>query len=94
MINILKERLLDGMEIKKVKEWKSKYDITFLIHGEQIKAELTRYCALGYENSVVDSVMFNVMAKSALLREDIEEAKMWLDKDLRRCVGMGENENP
>lgn len=85
MINILKERLLDGMEIKKVKEWKSKYDVTFSVHGQEIKAELTRYCGIGYENSVVDSVMFNVMVKSALLRGDIEEAKMWLDKDLRRC---------
>lgn len=84
MLNTLKERLLDGMEIKKVKEWKSKYDITFLINGKEVKVELTRYCALGYENSVVDSVMFNAMARVALERGDFEEAKMWLDRDLHR----------
>ena len=84
MLNVLKERLLDGMEIKKVKEWKSKYDITFLINGKEIKTELTRYCALGYEKSAVDSVMFNAMAKAAFIRGDMEEAKMWLDMDLHR----------
>ena len=90
MINILKARLLPGMEIKKVKEWKSKYDITFLINGKEVKAELTRYCALGYENSVVDSVMFNTMARVALARGDIEEAKMWLDRDLKRLDARSE----
>lgn len=90
MLTVLKERLLDGMEIKKVKEWKSKYDITFLINGKEVKTELTKYCARGYENSVVDSVMFLVMAKVALDRGDIEEARMWLDKDLRRIDARSE----
>ena len=84
MLAVLKERLLDEMEIKKVKEWKSKYDITFLINGTEVKTELTKYCALGYENSVVDSVMFSTMARCALNRGDIEEAKMWLDRDIKR----------
>lgn len=84
MLKILEKRLLDGMEIKKVKEWKSKYDITFLINGKEVKSELTRYCALGYENSVVDSVMFNAMARAAFDRGDIEDAKRWLDRDSHR----------
>ena len=90
MLTVLKERLLDGMEIKKVKEWKSKYDITFLINGTEVKTELTRYCALGYENSVVDSVMFNAMVRAAFNRGDIEEAKMWLDRDLKRLDARSE----
>ena len=90
MLNVLKARLLEGMEIKKVKEWKSKYDITFLINGKEVKAELTRYCALGYENSVVDSLMFNTMARVALDSGDIEAAKMWLDKDLLRLDARSE----
>ena len=90
MLNVLKARLLEGMEIKKVKEWKSKYDITFLINGKEVKAELTRYCAFGYENSVVDSFMFNTMARVALDSGDIEAAKMWLDKDLHRLDARSE----
>lgn len=90
MLKILKERLIPGMEIKKVKEWKSKYDITFLINGQEVKTELTRYCALGYENSVVDSLMFTTMARAALNRGDIEEAKKWLDRDLHRLDARSE----
>ena len=80
MLNILKERLLDGMEIKKVKEWKSKYDVTFLIDGKEVKVELTKYCALGYENYAVDSVMFFAMAKSEMDKGNMQSAKMWMDK--------------
>ena len=37
MLNTLKERLPEGLEINKVKEKPSKYEITFMIDGKEIK---------------------------------------------------------
>ena len=80
MLNTLKERLLDGMEIKKVKEKPSKYEITFLVEGAEYKSELPKTCAPGAQNKVADHTMFNVMCAVALKRGDVESAKMWLNK--------------
>lgn len=84
MLNTLKERLLDGMEIKKVKEKPSKYEITFLIDGKDIKEELPKTCTPGMQNRVADWTIFNAMAKNAIVNGDIETAKIWVDKILTR----------
>ena len=47
MLNTLKARLPEGLEIKKVKEKPSKYEITFLIDGRDIKEELPKTCTPG-----------------------------------------------
>lgn len=82
MLNVLKERLLEGMEIKKAKEKPSKYEITFLIKGKEVKGEIPKTCTPGMQYKVADHTIFNVMAKSAFDMGNIEEAKMWLDKML------------
>ena len=80
MLNTLKERLLDGMEIKSVKEKRSKYEITFLISGGEIKTELPKTCTPGMQYKVVDHTIFNVMCKAAIEKGDYQAAKGWLDK--------------
>lgn len=80
MLNTLKERLPDGMEIKKVKEKPSKYEITFLIDGKDIKSELPKTCTPSMQNRVADHTIINAMAMNALKKGDMETAKKWLDK--------------
>ena len=83
MLTVLKERLLDGMEIVKAKEKLSKYEITFLIKGVEVKTEIPKTCTPGMQNRVVDQSIFGAMAESAFKHGDIEEAGKWLDKILR-----------
>lgn len=80
MLNTLKERLLDGMEIKKVKEKPSKYEITFLVDGIEYKSELPKTCCPGMQDRVADHAMFNVMCAVAIKKGDMAAAGMWLDK--------------
>ena len=80
MLNTLKERLPEGMEIQKVKEKPSKYEITFAIDGKGITGELPKTCAVGCQNRVVDLTIFNVMARNAINNGDLETGRMWLDK--------------
>lgn len=84
MLNTLKARLPEGLEIKKVKEKPSKYEITFQIDGREIKEELPKACAPGCQNRVADHTIFNAMTKNAISNGDMETAKMWLDKLLHR----------
>jgi hypothetical protein len=84
MLNVLKERLLDGMEIKKVKEKPSKYEITFLISGGEIKEELPKTCTPGMQDRVVDHTIFNAMCKAEIYKGNYKAAKDWLDRILDR----------
>jgi hypothetical protein len=84
MLNTLKERLLDGMEIKKVKEKPSKYEITFLISGGEIKEELPKTCTPGRQDHVVDHTIFNAMCKAEIAKGDYQAAKDWLDRIIHR----------
>lgn len=84
MLNTLKERLLDGMEIKKVKEKPSKYEITFLISGGEIKEELPKTCTPGRQDHVVDHTIFNAMCKAEIAKGDYQTAKDWLDRIIHR----------
>ena len=84
MLNVLKERLLDGMEIKSVKEKRSKYEITFLISGGEIKEELLKTCAPGMQDRVADHTMFNAMCKAEIEKGDYQAAKGWLDRIINR----------
>lgn len=80
MLNVLKERLLDGMEIVKVKEKPSKYEITFFISGGEIKEELPKTCTPGMQNRVADHTMFNAMCKAEIEKVNFQAAKGWLDR--------------
>ena len=85
MLNTLKKRLPEGMEIKAVKEKRSKYEITFLIRGGDIKEELTKTCPPGNQNYFVDCVIFGAMSKACINSGDYSEGKKWLDKIINYC---------
>jgi hypothetical protein len=87
MLNTLKSRLLDGLEIKKVREKPSKYEITFLFGGIEYKTELPKTCAPGAQDIIADHTMFSAMAAFALKKGDLESAKMWLNK---YAIGLGD----
>lgn len=80
MLNTMKKRLPDGMEIKKVKEKPSKYEITFLISGGEIKEDLPKTCTPGMQDRVADQTIFNAMCKAEINKGDYQAAKIWLDK--------------
>ena len=80
MLNTLKARLPAGLEIKKVSEKRGKYEITFLIDGNDIKQELPKTCAPECQKQVADLTIFNTMARNALNNGDMKTAQMWLDK--------------
>lgn len=84
MLNVLKERLLDGMEIKNVKEKRGKYEITFLISGGEIKTELPKACTPGMQDRVADQSIFNAMCQAAIEKGDYQAAKGWLDRIVER----------
>lgn len=84
MLNTLKARLPEGLEIMKVKEKPSKYEITFQIDGKDIKGELPKTCTPGHQDRVADLTIFNVMARNAMEKGSMASAKMWLDKALHR----------
>lgn len=84
MLNTLKERLLDGMEIKKVKEKPSKYEVTFLVNGKERKTEIPKTCTPGMQNRVVDHAMFGVMCAAEIDNGNLQAAKAWLDKITHR----------
>ena len=82
MLNVLKERLPEGMEIKSVKERRSKYEIVFMISGGEIKEELPKTCTPGRQERVADHTIFNAMCKAEISKGNFLAAKEWLDRIL------------
>lgn len=83
MLEILKKRLPEGLEILAVKERSSKYDLVFGFEGEQAKAQLQKACAPGYAEANVDFTICLVMAGIYIQRGDYKNAKLWSDRQLR-----------
>lgn len=80
MLDILKGRLIDGLEIVQVKETNSKYTITFLFEGDEAKADLPKSCSPGAHSAVADSAIITAMSTIYFHRRDFAKAKEWLDK--------------
>ena len=62
MLDILKERLVEGLSIKSVKETNAKYTIRFEFEGDEAKADLFSYVRSG------DSVLLKASHGMALGR--------------------------
>ena len=80
MLTVLKDRLPEGVEVKKVKEKPSKYEIIFTISGGEVNGELPKTCTPGMQDRVADQTIFNAMAKAAIYKGDYQVAKEWLDR--------------
>lgn len=80
MLDILKERLIEGLSIKSVKEYGSKYSICFEYDGDEAKVELPKLCSPTCENYVADRAIITAISTIYFNREDYKNAKEWLDK--------------
>ena len=80
MLEFLKNRLVDGLTIKSVKERPSKYVITFEYGSDEVKMDLPKCCMPGCQCNVVDHTVYAVMAEMCIKREELAKAKEWLDK--------------
>lgn len=80
MLDVLKERLVDGLEIVSVKESGSKFRIEFEYDGDRAKADLPKTCTPNCENEVADYTIITAMSSIYINRNDLKQAKEWLDK--------------
>lgn len=80
MLDVLKERLIEGLTISSVKETNSKFTIEFLFENEKVKADLPKSCAPGCHNDVADYTIVTAMSNLYMVRGDYVKAKEWLDK--------------
>ena len=80
MLDVLRGRLIDGLEITKVKETNSKYTITFRFEGDEAKADLPKSCSPGAHKAVADVSIITAMSSIYFKRGDYAKAKEWLDK--------------
>lgn len=80
ILDVLKSRLPDGLEIVSVKDkpYCTKYYIKFHIGNIDIDGELPKAVPLGKENDVVDSAIRPTMANYYWQCGKIEEAQKWL----------------
>ena len=80
MLDILKGRLIDGLEIVRAKETNNKYVITFRFDGDEGRADLAKSCAPGAHNAVADNAIITAISGIYFDRGDFAKAKEWLDK--------------
>ena len=80
MLDVLKERLIDGLEIVKVKETNSRYTITFHFDGDEGRADLPKSCSPGAHNAVADNAIITAISSIYFNRGEFAKAKEWLDK--------------
>lgn len=83
MVEILKGRLPDGLEIVKVKDRsnRSQAEIVFRYQGVEVNGWLPKMCTPGYEENVCDRTAYNAILSVALYhKKDIEMAQKILDK--------------
>lgn len=80
MLNVLKKRLIEGLNIVSVKETFTKYKIVFEYEGEKTTAELPKSCPPKCHNEVADNTIITAMSTIYFNRGDYAKAKEWLDK--------------
>lgn len=80
MLEVLKTRLIDGLEIVSVKETNSNYKIEFEFEGDKDTAYLPKSCAPGCHNEVADYAIKTFMSSHYLKRGELAKAKEWLHK--------------
>lgn len=80
MLDILKERLPEGLIVISCKEFNAKYKLKFEYKGNRAIAELPKVCAPGCQNTTVDNTIITAMSTIMINCGDYKAAKEWLDK--------------
>lgn len=84
MLDIMRERLIEGVEITKAKELPSKYNIVLSKDGLNYSTTLPKQCAPGMEEILVDKTIYSALSSYAIQRNDIVAARYWLDRYQQR----------
>ena len=84
MLEILKSRLPEGLEIVKVQDrtGASQLKIRFAYKGQESMGHLNKTCAPGEAERNCDFTIHTVMLGFALDRGDLAAAKYWADKQM------------
>lgn len=82
MIDILRERLPEGLEIIKVKDKASasQIQIFFSYEGAESTNWISKTCVPGYQNRLCDKTIASTMLHYALQRKDLKMADYWEGK--------------
>lgn len=82
MLEILKERLPEGLEIVKVQDRAnaSQIKLQFSYEGETTFGYLPKACAPGYAERICDQTVCSTMMGIALDRKDLEMVELWHTK--------------
>lgn len=80
MLDIVKERLPEGIEIASVKEDRSKYEVTLTDGEYSSKCWVNKTYAPNMYERAADSAIYNAMAGIAIDRGDIATGKAFLAK--------------
>lgn len=80
MLDVLKNRLIDGLKIVSIKEMRTKYEIEFDYEGDKGIADLPKRCALGCQNKVADHTIKMFMSTVYIARHEYAKAKERLNK--------------
>ena len=86
MLDVLKDRLIDGLKIVTVKETGNKYRMEFEYDGDRAKADLPKTCSPNCENEVAEYTIITAMSTIYINRNDLQKAKEWLDKLTKKCI--------
>ena len=84
MFEYLKERTIDGLKIKSVKETNTKYTIVFEYEGDEAKADLPKSCTPSCHYDVCDNAVITAMSTIYFNRGNFVKAKEWLDKIINK----------
>lgn len=80
MLEILRGRVPAEMEITKVSEKQSRYDLMFSVDGVAVKGTLPKTCTPGMAEKVVDFTICTSMMAFYMNRGDLVNANLWKDK--------------
>ena len=81
-LDVLRSRLIEGIEIGEAKEIRTYYDITLTKDGFCYKTRLPVACSPGQIEAIAEHTIYSALAHIALLNNDIEQTKYWLQRTL------------
>lgn len=88
MIEILKTRLPEGVSVVKVQDRSGYSQIKILLsyEGREQWTSVYKTCTPGKENHICDMTITTAMIGFALERNDLDAAKVWLDRQRALAV--------
>ena len=80
MLDVLKNRLIDGLKIVSVKEMRAKYEIEFEYEGDKGTVDLPKRCTFDRQTKIADHAIKTFMMTVYIARYEYAKAKERLNK--------------